>query len=410
MLLNPFPKLRPVDVRPILQGGRPFLLLRDPLQLSEQSLLVPQELAPALGLIDGTRDGRALSASLALRYGLRVSPEMLEELFLVMDQAFLLENDHYQERWEQALEEFRQAPFRPTASAGESYPAEVDVLEQMLDGYMEAVIKVAWEEEGSHSSGRGLVSPHIDFQRGGPVYARVWGRAEEMVRAADLVVIFGTDHYSDDDGLITMTRQNYATPYGVLPTATTAVETIAGALGDQSAFVGELRHRSEHSIELAAVWLHYIRDGNPCELLPILCGSFGQYLRGEATPEGDIVLRKVLKAIQQVTRDRRVLFVAAGDLAHVGPAFGGRPLDFSTRARLKAADSELIEHICALNPEAFYQSVHAVEDRNNVCGLAPIYLTMRLLEGARGERVAYDLCPADHNGTSVVSVCGVVFW
>jgi AmmeMemoRadiSam system protein B len=409
MSTDRFPKLRPVDVRSILQGGRPFLLLRDPLQLSEQSLLVPQELAPVLGLIDGTRDGRALSASLALRYGLRVSSEMLEELFVVMDQAYLLENDHYQDRWRQALDEFRQAPFRPPASAGESYPVEVDALEQMLDGYMGAVVGGEWEEE-AHPPVRGLVSPHIDFQRGGTVYARVWGRASEVAREADLVVILGTDHYSDDDCLINLTRQNYATPYGVLPTATAAVENVTSVLGEDAAFSGELRHRSEHSIELAAVWLHYIREGNPCELLPILCGSFIQYLRGEAVLAEDIVLQDVLKAIHQATRGRRVLYVAAGDLAHVGPAFGGRPLDFASRARLKAADRQLIEYICALDSGAFYQAVHAVEDRNNVCGLAPIYMTMRLLEGATGERVAYDLCPADHNGTSVVSVCGVVFW
>jgi AmmeMemoRadiSam system protein B len=335
---------------------------------------------------------------------------MLEELFIVMDQAYLLENEHYQERQGQVLDAFRNAPFRPPASAGESYPPEVDALEKMLDEYMGAVVKGEWEEDGLPSPGRGLVSPHIDFQRGGPVYARVWGRVSEMIRAADLVVIFGTDHYSDDDGLITLTRQNYATPYGVLPTATTAVDTIASVLGDEIGFAGELRHRSEHSIELAAVWLHYIRDGDPCELLPILCGSFGQYLRGEADLEEDVILGRVLEAIQQSTRGRRIFFVAAGDLSHVGPAFGGRPLDFASRARLKAADSELIEHICALDPGAFYQVIHAVEDRNNVCGLAPIYMMMRLLEGARGERVAYDLCPADQNGTSVVSVCGIVFW
>jgi hypothetical protein len=44
-----------------------------------------------------------------------------------------------------------------------------------------------------------------------------------------------------------------------------------------------------------------------------------------------------------------------------------------------------------------------------VCGAIPIYLTMRLLSPVQGERVAYDLCPADEQGTSLVSICGVVF-
>jgi len=51
------------------------ILLRDPLQLTDKTLLVPQPLAPVLVLCDGTReDASALSASLAVRYGLRISP------------------------------------------------------------------------------------------------------------------------------------------------------------------------------------------------------------------------------------------------------------------------------------------------------------------------------------------------
>ena len=42
-------------MRPAIQGGQPCILLRDPLQLTDKTLLVPQPLAPALALCDGTR-------------------------------------------------------------------------------------------------------------------------------------------------------------------------------------------------------------------------------------------------------------------------------------------------------------------------------------------------------------------
>ena len=41
---------------------------------------------------------------------------------------------------------------------------------------------------------RGVVSPHIDYARGGPVYKAVWSAAEQAVQDADLAIIFGTDH------------------------------------------------------------------------------------------------------------------------------------------------------------------------------------------------------------------------
>ena len=65
--------------------------------------------------------------------------------------------------------------------------------------------------------------------------------------------------------------------------------------------------------------------------------------------------------------------------------------------------------MCAGDVEGFFGAIRRDGDRRNVCGLAPIYLTLRVLSPVEGERVAYDRCPADQNGTSLVSICGVVF-
>lgn len=66
-----------------------------------------------------------------------------------------------------------------------------------------------------------------------------------------------------------------------------------------------------------------------------------------------------------------------------------------------------METICAGDAEAFYRKLEAEHDRRNVCGLAPVYLTLRLLGETFGECAGYDRCPADQNGTSWVSICGV---
>ncbi len=152
--------------------------------------------------------------------------------------------------------------------------------------------------------------------------------------AADLVVILGTDHYGGGD-LFTLTRQNYATPFGVLPTDTDLVDALASELGEEAVFAGEIRHQGEHSIELAAVWLHFIREGKPCQLLPVLCGSFYSFVQGEGDPAVDDRVNLFLDKLQALTKNRRTLVVAAGDLAHVGPAFGGEPLNLDDRAHLE---------------------------------------------------------------------------
>lgn len=397
------PRIRPVDVRPIRRNGRPYLLLRDPLRLSEQMVLIPQPLGPILALCDGTRDLRAIRAALMVRYGVRVDEESLRSLIAALDEAYLLENERFREAQARALEIYRNAPFRPPMLAEEVYPEDPTALRRLLRRFEEEA-----PGEDPAEDGRGVLSPHIDYARGGRIYAQVWRRAAPFVREADLAVVLGTDHYGEDRS-ITLTRQHYATPFGVLPTARPIVDALAQALGEEAAFAGELRHRGEHSIELAVVWLHAIREGKPLELVPILCGPFAAFIREDRDPMSDPTIARFVEALRAALAGRRAVVVAAGDLAHVGPAFGGRPLDWAGRARLKADDEALIARMAAGDAAGFFAEIRRTRDRNNVCGVSPIYLALRALEPTTGEPAGYALCPADEQGTSVVSICGMLW-
>jgi AmmeMemoRadiSam system protein B len=240
----------------------------------------------------------------------------------------------------------------------------------------------------------------------------VWDRVTKAVREAEIAIIFGTDHLSGEEGL-TLTRQNYATSWGVLPTARNVVEAMAQAMGNEAAFRDELHHRVEHSIELAAVWLHYLlgdRRDSPCELVPILCGPFQRLVTEDDQPGQNVTMSAAIEALRAATASHRTIVVAAGDLAHLGPAFGDSyPIDLVGRARLTAADQQLMATICTGDAEALFQSVKEEQDRRRICGLPPIYLTLRYLDGAKGEVSGYMQCPADQRGTSLVSICGIVF-
>jgi AmmeMemoRadiSam system protein B len=424
-----------------MDDGRALLLLRDPLGLSDLTVVMPQALGPLLALLDGSRDVAALRAALLVRSGLDVPEETILQVMQHLDTALLLDNARYAQAHADMLRRYRGAEFRPPALAGGGYPAVVDDLRQQLDALLADVsgnatgldgyVPEGIFQEGTgtvpHASGApsaalvpravrgarrvvGLVSPHIDYQRGGRVYAQVWAATAEAARAADLVIIFGTDHNARRS-LITLTRQHYATPYGTLPTSRRIVDDIAAAIGEGAAFGEEINHQHEHSIELAATWLHHVRGGQPCDVVPILCGSFHRFIEQHLSPADDPELNATLDVLRSVMADRRVIVIAAADLAHIGPAFGDPfPVDYVRYLRLEAADELLVQSILQGDAEGFYQTIAREDNRRNVCGVPPIYMTLRLLGGeVAGRLTGYDRCQADAQNTSFVSICGVVF-
>lgn len=401
---EPIPPLRTIDITEFYHQGQPALLLRDPLRLGDNHVVLPRALAPALSLMDGTDDLHELHAELLLRFRMNVPVDVLQQLVEVLDDAYMLDNRRSAEARERALLAYRAAPYRPPMMAGQSYPAEPRQLAQLLDGYLGAVNGAG----PASAAGRGVISPHIDYPRGGPVYAAVWKRAAEMARAADLVILLGTDHYSTGDR-ITLTRQSYATPYGVLPTDVTLVDALAAAVGEDAAYAGELRHRGEHSLELVATWLHHMRGGKPVAMAPILTGSFMDFVMGQGDPAGDRQIGAFLNVLSAALAGHNVLVVASGDLAHVGPAFGGAPVDAAGRQGIVDADRGLMSELAAGRADGFFGAIKRVRDRNNVCGVSPFYLMLKLLGSVEGQTVAYDQCPADAGNTSLVSVCGMVF-
>jgi AmmeMemoRadiSam system protein B len=404
------PKLRAIEAHWVQQGSQPALMLRDPLRLSDQVVFLRPQLALLLELCDGTRDESELRAALAVRAGLRLTPTALEQILTQLDDALLLDSERFAQTYNVALQEFGTAPSRPPGLAGISYPADPDKLGSMLQRYIDSAPETGQQTDDRPI--RGLVSPHIDYKRGGQVYAQVWDRVAQAVREAEIAIIFGTDHISEKEGF-TLTRQHYATPWGVLPTARHIVDAVAQAMGDEIAFHEELHHRVEHSIELAAIWLHYLlgnRRDRPCELVPVLCGSFQRFVTEDDQPGQDATMSAAIKALRAATASSRTIVVAAGDLAHIGPAFGDSyPIDLVGRARLTAADEQLMATLCTGDAEAFFQEVKEERDRRRICGLPPIYLALRYLDGARGEVSGYMQCPADQRSTSLVSICGVIF-
>jgi AmmeMemoRadiSam system protein B len=401
----PLPRIRDINPTPAFHNGQQVYYLQDPLQLSETTILIPQELGAIFMLCDGTRTLQAVQTALLSIFGIRTTHEGLRQVFGALDEAYLFDNKRYQQAYIQAQKVYREAPFRPAIHAGVSYPSDPEELTRTLNSY-----QPNGQARSSDREVRGVISPHIDFARGGVTYASTWNDLETCLNDIELAIIFGTDHHGDGE-VFSLTRQDYATPFGVLPTYQQGVDMLVEIFGEEAAFAGELRHRTEHSVEFATVWLHHIRKGNACPILPILCDALPTQEEGESAPPGSkTMLADAVDGLRELTGMERTVVIAAGDLSHVGPAFGGKPIEREALEELSHIDHAYIKALEQGESEDFHAMILSNSNRTNVCGTAPFAHALDLLEPSSGRLVDYRQCEADAGKTSWVSICGMHFY
>ena len=382
-----------------------MLLLSDPLRLSEEVLLVPMPLVPVLERLDGRHDFEAIRAQCASIHGLSLSEARYREIVSRLEEAHLLEGEAFAS-WRASLEDaFLRAPARPAFLAGRSYEADPARLRARMDGFFTAPDGPGEKPSESAAPGgplRGVIVPHIDFHRGGPVFA--WAYKAVAERAdADLFVVLGTAH-APTRSIYNLTRKSFDTPFGRLETSAEFVDALSGAL-DADAFQDEFVHRAEHAVEFQAVFLQYLFAGvRPVRFAPVLVGSFGGFVADGKSPRGDAEVEAFIAALKGAMsareRDgRRVCLIASVDFAHVGPRFGDEaPVDEARLETLARADAASLEAARRGDAEAFYWSVAGDGDARRVCGLAPVYTMLRVLGECAGETLRYQQWP-DPEGT-----------
>lgn len=402
-------KLRPVEAVPAEHQGRRMLRLTDPLRLSEAVLFAPMALVPVLGLLDGRHTFEDIRQQCKSRHGMDVSEETYRAMVSSLEEAHFLEGDGFAS-WSASLRDaYLSAPVRPAFLAGKSYDADPALLRSHIDGFFTGADGPGMPAKDSPSPDRplrGLVAPHIDFHRGGAAFAWAYRSIAEQADAG-LFVVMGTVH-APTKYIYNLTAKSFETPFGVLGTDAGFVEELSGRL-ELNAFQDEFAHRGEHSIEFQAVFLQYLfADVRPVRFVPILVGSFHPFVAEGRSPRGDAqvetfiaALRKTIAAYRQ--NGGEVCLIASVDLAHVGPQFGDEsPVDEARLEELARADGKSLEAVCGADAEAFYWSVAEDGDARNVCGLAPVYTMLRVLDDCEGEVLRYSQWP-DPNGTVTFS-------
>lgn len=256
---------------------------------------------------------------------------------------------------------------------------------------------------------RAALVPHIDYARGGSSYT--WGFKEVVEQTdASLFVIIGTSHYSHER--FTLTRKNFKTPLGAVPTDQEYVDRLAAHYGD-GLFEDEVAHLPEHSIELEVVFLQYLYEGKrPIRIVPLLVGSFQDCVFERRSPASMPDVRRMIAALKQVERETKepVCYLISGDLAHIGPKFGDHePVDRGQLAHSRARDEAVLAHAETADPVAYYQAIADEDDRRRICGLPPTYTVLEAIRPRRGRLLHYDQY-AHPQGYESVSFASMAFY
>ncbi len=386
-----YPKLRSVNLFPVNVSGQTMLCLQDPLNISEKVLFLPLPIYFIISHFDGNHSIVDIQAEYLRRFGEILFSEKIQEIIHQLDENLFLEGERFQEALRKREEEFLRSPVREPAFSGKSYEADPKRLRDQLEGYFispDGPGKLG--DRSGEGSLKGVIAPHIDFQRGGVCYA--FSHKEIGERSlAKCFIIFGTSHAPMRNPYC-LTRKDFITPLGVLKVDQEMVNAIQSQC-PYDLFKDEAVQRSEHSIEFQCLFLRYLFP-QPVEIkiVPILCGSFeGAIGRGispiELEPVQQFIdaLRVYLPSIKE-----KICFIASADLAHMGLQFGDREGINEYRLRvLESEDRQMLSYVEAMDGEGFFSWISKERDRRRVCGLSAIYTLLKVMEAKEGRLLKY---------------------
>jgi AmmeMemoRadiSam system protein B len=402
------PKIRAVEAFPIEQQDQTYICLRDPSGLAPESIMLGMGAYFIVTLFDGQMSLKDIQSAFSKRFGEMIPIEKLEELIAALDRAYFLDSPAFHERERRVREEFLASPERAAALAGLCYEKDPAKLRLELAGFFDP----------PDGPGRaptitkpqklaGLIAPHIDPRRGAAAYAHAYYELMSH-EPPELVVILGTSHYGGGPELFSATRKNYATPLGAVETDGGFIERLAARYrGDL--FADEGLHRSEHSIEFQALFLAYALGARGYQIVPILVSSFHEMVASGLEPARDPWVASFLDALKAelAVERRRVLILAGVDFAHVGKKFGDEfSADRTVAERVEREDLSLIENIKRGDPAGFFADIVKDRDARRICGLAPMYTQLALLNGHSARLLKYGIAmePQSESAVSFASL------
>jgi len=387
---------------------QPGLLVRDPFQYSDATIVVPPLLARVLALFDGEQTELDLRAELTRLTSELQTAEIASHLIDTLDKCGFVQSDTFFAMRDGKHRAFAEAAIREPAHSGSGYPSEPKALVEKFNEYGATM-------DGS-SEGRlvGIAAPHVSPEGGYESYAAAYRRLRPE-HAGKTFVILGTSHYGEPERF-GLTRKPYETPLGPVETDTATVDWLEKQ-APEAIQMEDFCHSSEHSIEFQSVFLqHVLRDSLPdgerIKAVPILCGSFFESLVTGEPPERNDRVRRFFDALGELAESRgeELIWVLGIDLAHIGRRYGDQFEALAEKGQMagvRTKDEARLESVCAGDAAGFFEQVRPNQDELRWCGYSPVYTFLKSVAGWRGNVLNYEQWNIDE--ASVVSFVGAEF-
>jgi AmmeMemoRadiSam system protein B len=415
------PKLRNVAVQKAVINGSPFLVLTDPEHFAKQMLVIPdnQAMPYILGCLDGEHTVPEIQEDFMRTFGILILTDQISEIINTLDDNLYLENEGFLAFKQGLMDDFRNSSLRSSSLAGASYPRERNDVEILMESMLEQGKLKENAKVKDTKEIRGLIAPHIDFIRGGHIYGAVYN-VLPVDFPPDVFIILGTAH-SPSSSLFVPTRKSFETPLGITRTSTEILDEIEKAIAPDVLYRDEFLHKGEHSIEFQVLWLQYLfKECDSLRILPILCASIEHFMEQGIKPDQNEEYTHFLNTLTNAIAGtgQRAVVIAGADLSHVGASFGdpfpdGAPESFLEETRVH--DQWILEALQSRDAPEFYERIASCANRYRICGLAPIYAMLQILdilevnrEEKNGIIIDYDQS-LDSERTTSVSFTGMVF-
>ncbi len=368
-----------LQVNALTQDGEMVVELRDPLGIADFPVVVSLGLFQFLYSID--KNYKFQDAERELNN--KDTFDSLVANIEFLDNHSYLASVNFQSKLAKVRADYELLEARPMLTAGFSYPA---AKEEFIP-FIEKIFSHAPETE-KKAGLKGLILPHIDLNIG-EMTQDIYGKAYKLLQGEvfDTFVVFGTSHQLTNN-LIAIGKKDYDTPLGTIETDKELINEL-GTIFNDAIGIDDFTHKNEHSIEYHAIFLKYLFPERNIKILPIIVS---EHDNRDPELQGD-EYEKTLEAIKLATAKlgRNAFYIGSGDFAHIGLRFNN---DFAAKEKfneLRAQDKKLIDLIERGNRESFYSCVKADCNKWNVCGGAPIYLSMSAANSNSAELLSYEI-------------------
>jgi len=384
------PHLRPIQPKPIVKDGKPFVALRDPAMLSAQTLVVPAQALPALQQFRGERSIAEIATQLTGNLDQFIQlAQRLDDVGLLWGPTF--------ERLESALKDQLRSKgaFSPTASR--SMGDTKEACRVAIDEYFDQT-----EDPELPGPATGIVAPHLDYQRGWPNYAAAYHGLRGL-DPPDRVVVLGTNHVGLGDGVV-MSEYGFESPCGLCPPDMAVIDRLLDRFGQQL-IVDQLDHLAEHSIQLQLPWIQYFFGD-----VPLVAALMPDPLTPMISDGQDRVTGpQLVEAVREVLDDigGETVYVASSDLSHVGLQFGEpRPVDDQRRLDVERHDRDMLANFLTSDPEAFLAGFTWNRNPTRWCSIGNMTAILELVQPGYVELIDYRQA-YDERGLALVSSAAI---